>query len=82
MRGSNDTSTQAVGILSREVRDVDVRAEQALSANGKAAQPRAGRRGAGLREASGSPRGGIHVPRTGFGIGSDYRDIRHGAQPV
>ena len=82
MRGSDDTVAQAAGILSGEVRDVDVRAEQALSAYGEAAQPRTGRRGISLREASGRPRRGIHVPRAGVGFGGDYRDIRHGTQPV
>ena len=45
MRCSHDTVTETVVVLPREIRHMDVRTEQALSAHGKTTQPGAGHLG-------------------------------------
>ena len=82
MRRRHDTPLETLGVLRKEVRHLDVWPEQALPPHGEAAQPGAGRRGSGLRQAGGQSRRGIHVPRTGLGLGSHHRDIRHRAYPL
>ena len=82
MRRGAYPPAQAVRILSGKVRNVDVRAQQALPADGEAAQPGAGGCGAGLREAAGRSGRRVHVSREGLGSGSHHGDIRHRTRPL
>ena len=75
MRCSHDTVTETVVVLPREIRHMDVRTEQALSAHGKTTQPGAGRRGTRLCKDAIAAGRGIYVPGTSVGNRSHYRNL-------
>ena len=78
----HDTPAETVGVLWREVRNMDVWTEQALSSDGETTQSRARGCRTGLCETGSQSRRGIYVPWACSRSECHYRNFRYGAESL